>query len=427
MVSLSSESVQKLALLRFRATGTGVKIITFFQNYQYDLSDPLEPCRFEALCRLKSIAEFSSCIPEYVLPSPDGQELVTTMDLLNDWISVSSEILQEFHGIDPQDLSPVGLRMVDFFSQVMQPHASIEKIRPSQLSRHYLSESEDKVQTVLDWFEDCHAWVLDIKYDLEQSWLQEDAYNNIPLHEIYTPLNAFLLGPGVHFMTWLLYYWRRNATTVMALPFEQTATAPYMPSGLIPYQQGYQYIDQYPDPNATRFWQASRYPVRGSWGSSEVHDTICNLLDENIQVAHQRLFNTTFIASTHLSHQHLAFTYESDASPYSSPEPQGLLLPETPYLSSSSSSSSSSPSLSDPETFTCTSCHPPIDFTLAKDLKRHVESIHSKQRFYCDEEKCSRARGKGRPFNRIDNLVRHVRSRHGKVVDRFTFRAGREA
>lgn len=85
MVSLSSESVQKLALLRFRATGTGVKIVTFFQSYAYDPNDPLEPCRFEALCRLKSIAEFSSSIPEYVPPSDDGKDLTTTLDLLNDW------------------------------------------------------------------------------------------------------------------------------------------------------------------------------------------------------------------------------------------------------------------------------------------------------------------------------------------------------
>ncbi|KAH6724353.1 hypothetical protein BKA61DRAFT_28100 [Leptodontidium sp. MPI-SDFR-AT-0119] len=449
MVSLSSESVQKLALLRFRATGTGVKIVTFFQSYAYDPNDPLEPCRFEALCRLKSIAEFSSSIPEYVPPSPDGKDLATTLDLLNDWLSVSSEILDEIQSLNPQELSPVGSRMVDFLSEVMQPHTSIDAIRPSKINKPAPAATQiqkDKVQTVLDWFEDCNTWILDIKHDLEQSWLREDVQHEIPLPEIYTPLNTFLFAPAVHFIQWLLYYWRRNATTSHALPFEQTAIAPYTPNYLIPFRQQTQNHSQsqsspfQPSPQALRFWKASRYPVRGGWGSTEIHDTVCGLLEENIQIAHQRIFNHGVMINAQISQQHLASSVcgSSSESSFSSPEPttprpQARLLgmrdslSDEPKSSPSSSQSSSNDSESAGVSYICKSCSTPTYFTLAKDLKRHVDSIHSRPKFYCEVEACSRSKGKGRPFNRVDNLVRHVRSRHGKQVDKYScFKGGRE-
>ncbi|PVH79174.1 hypothetical protein DL98DRAFT_655586 [Cadophora sp. DSE1049] len=448
MVSLSSESVQKLALLRFRATGTGVKIVTFFQSYAYDPHDPLEPCRFEALCRLKSIAEFSSSIPEYVPPSPDGKDIATTLDLLNDWLLVSSEILDEIQTLNPEDLSPIGARMVDFLSQVMQPHTSIDSLLPSKLNKPSpiapQQSQKDKVQTVLDWFEDCNAWILDIKNDLEQSWLREDVLNDIPLPEIYTPLNTFLFAPAVHFIQWLLYYWRRNATTTYALPFEQTAIAPYTPNYLVPFRQYCQNPHLTLSAHALSFWKASRYPVRGSWGSAEIHDTVCNLLEENIQIAHQRIFNHGVMMNAQLSQAHLASSVcgsSSSSSPFSSPEPptprlqpQFLRLDmrtsdvsadeQNPFSVALSLSSASNES--ETLTYTCTFCSSPSYFTLAKDLKRHVDSIHSRPKFYCEVESCSRSKGKGRPFNRMDNLVRHVRSRHGKQVDRYSLNNGRE-
>ncbi|KAH7342581.1 hypothetical protein BKA65DRAFT_504381 [Rhexocercosporidium sp. MPI-PUGE-AT-0058] len=439
MVSLSSESVQKLALLRFRATGTGVKIVTFFQSYAYDPNDPLEPCRFEALCRLKSIAEFSSSIPEYVPPSPGGKDLATTLDLLNDWLLVSSEILDEIQNLKPEELSPVGCRMVDFLSEVMQPHTSIDAIRPSKINKPAPTAAQTqkaKVQTVLDWFEDCNAWILDIKHDLEQSWLREDVQTSIPLPEIYTPLNTFLFAPAVHFIQWLLYYWRRNATTSHALPFEQTAIAPYTPNYLIPFRQHFHHQEDpklQPSAHANRFWKASRFPVRGSWGSTEIHDLVCGLLEENMQIAHQRIFNQGVLMNAQLSQQHLASSVCGSDSSFSSPEPPTprpqprLLGMRSAGMDGSvdewkSSSHSLLPSLNEPEslTYTCTSCRTPTYFTLAKDLKRHVDSIHSRPKFYCEVGACSRSKGKGRPFNRVDNLVRHVRSRHGKQVDKYS-------
>ncbi|KAK0128429.1 hypothetical protein ONS95_000402 [Cadophora gregata] len=450
MVSLSSESVQKLALLRFRATGTGVNIVTFFQSYAYDPHDPLEPCRFEALCRLKSIAEFSSAIPEYVPPSPDGKDLAATLELLNDWLLVSSEIIDEIQNVDPQELSPIGARMVDFLSQVMQPHSSIDSLLPSKINKPQPSTAQsqqDKVQTVLDWFEDCDAWILDIKNDLEQSWLREDVLNDIPLPEIYTPLNTFLFAPAVHFIQWLLYYWRRNATTTNALPFEQTAIAPYTPPFLVPFRYYCQNPLLSPSSHTLRFWKASRYPVRGSWGSAEIHDTVCNLLEENIQIANQRIFNHGVMMNAQLSQDHLSSSVSgssssSSSSAFSSPEPP-TPRPQSRFLHFDMTDSAirtdgqssfslplsltSTSSEADTLSYTCTFCTSPSYFTLAKDLKRHVESIHSKSKFYCEVESCSRAKGKGRPFNRVDNLVRHVRSRHGKQVDRYSYKDGRNS
>ncbi|CZT13429.1 hypothetical protein WAI453_008149 [Rhynchosporium graminicola] len=429
MVSLSTESVQKLALLRFRATGTGFKIVAFSQSYAYNPNDPLEPCRFEALCRLKSIAEFSSSLPEYVAPSPDGKDLATTLELLNDWLLVSSDILDEIQNLNAEDLSPVGARMVDFLSEVMQPHTSIDAIRPSKINRPAPTAAQNqraKVQTVLDWFEDCNAWILDIKHDLEQSWLQEGSQTDIRLPDIYTPLNTFLFAPAIHFIQWLLYYWRRHATKSHALPFEQTAIAPYTPNYLIPFRQHFYHdSDQdstsIPSIYALRFFKASRYPVRGSWGSKEIHDVVCGLLDENMQIAHRRTFNQAVMINAQLSRQHLASSINGSSTSLEpgTPRTQAPLLP-TRDSSQSQEEQSPSPSSIEVETetatYTCTSCITPTCFTLAKDLKRHVDSIHSRPKFYCEMRACSRSEGKGRPFNRMDNLVRHVRSRHGKNV-----------
>lgn len=352
---------------------------------------------------------------------------------------VSSEILDEMQTLDPEDLSPIGARMVDFLSQLMQPHNSIDSLLPSKLNKPSPSAAQlqkDKVQTVLDWFEDCNAWILDIKNDLEQSWLREDGQNDIPLPEIYTPLNTFLFAPAVHFIQWLLYYWRRNATTKYALPFEQTAIAPYTPNYLVPFRQHCHNPHLTPSAQALRFWKASRYPVRGSWGSAEIHDTVCTLLEENIQIAHQRIFNHGVMMNAQLSQTHLSSSIcgsSSTSSPFSSPEPS-TPLPQSRLLQSGDEQSSFSlpPSLpaaineNETLTYTCTFCSSPSYFTLAKDLKRHVESIHSRPKFYCEVEICSRSKGKGRPFNRMDNLVRHVRSRHGKQVDRYSFKDVRD-
>ena len=349
---------------------------------------------------------------------------------------VSSEILDEIQTLNPEDLSPIGARMVDFLSQVMQPHTSIDSLLPSKLNKPSPSAAQlqkDKVQIVLDWFEDCNAWILDIKNDLEQSWLREDVQNDIPLPEIYTPLNTFLFAPAVHFIQWLLYYWRRNATMKYALPFEQTAIAPYTPNYLVPFRQYYQNPHLTPSAQALRFWKASRYPVRGSWGSADIHDTVCNLLEENIQIAHQRIFNHGVMINAQLSQAQLASSVCGYSSSSSSPEPptprlQSRLLQSGDEQNSFSLPLSLSSASSDGETltYTCTLCSSPSYFTLAKDLKRHVESIHSRPKFYCEVESCSRSKGKGRPFNRVDNLVRHVRSRHGKQVDRYSFKDVRD-
>lgn len=54
-------------------------------------------------------------------------------------------------------------------------------------------------------------------------------------------------------------------------------------------------------------------------------------------------------------------------------------------------------------------------FTSKGDLDRHIASFHSKTRFFCHEPGCSRGPDSVHPFTRKDNLVDHIKRRHGRT------------
>jgi len=407
MATFSPATFYTLALLRFRAATAGDKAIKSFQSYSYDRDDPLEPFRFEALCRIRSIAEFSSSIPENVPQLDDREVFRITADLLDEWISTSAEITGEVYALDPGALSPTGQRMVDFLSHILKPHHSIFNCLPSKT-----------------FFEDCSTLLLPIREDVKRCWLEDSTLERSIMSEIYAPLNAFIFAPAIHFFHWLLYYWRRHATTTPALPFSKTVIEAYRPMYLRSFAgQSCDELKQHSkkDPKIDAFWKASKYPVRGVWGCSRVHRILQDLLEQNVRIAHKRLFNTG--------------TFMTAQKPQIIPNPtpkrppsvlsttQANILARSIASQSHLSQKTQSTSLiaiqpkptAENGKFTCPSCTSPNHFTMRKDLRRHIESIHYNTGFFCTISSCSRHAGGGhRPFNRWDNLARHMRRVHGK-------------
>lgn len=422
MATFSPAVFQTLALLRFRAATAGDKAIKTFQSYTYDRDDALEPFRFEALCRITSIARFSSSLPEYVSPLDCRELFRITADLLDEWIATSAEITGEVYALDPESLSPTGQRMVDFLAHILKPHQSVYNCLPSKSFRSDNPEPATQQQIILDFFEDCSSLLLPIRSEIRRSWLNGNKLERSTMSEIYAPLNTFIFAPAIHFFHWLLYYWRRHATTTPAVPFEKKVIEEYKPTYLKtspdqPHEQIEEYLGR--DPKVDAFWKTSKYPVRGVWGCLTVYSILRDLLEQNVRIAHERLFNSGVRMESKLvaipKRPPTLFPKLQASSSYQSRH--ALLIQKAPLNRPQASYTSikSAKPVSETGMFTCPSCTTPNHFTMQKDLRRHIESIHFKTGFYCTVPSCSRhAGGVHRPFNRWDNLARHMRRVHGK-------------
>jgi hypothetical protein len=425
MASFSPPTFQALALLRFRAATAGDKAIKSFQSYNYEQYDALEPFRFEALCRITSIAEFSSSMPEIVLPLDTREIFRITADLLDEWIDTSAQITREVYALDPESLSPTGQRMVDFLAHILTPHRSVYHCLPSKSFCTGTVGPPTQQQIILDFFEDCNTLLLPIRSDLREACLQSNMTKHTTMSQIYAPLNTFIFAPAIHFFHWLLYYWRRHATTMPALPFSKTVIEEYKPTYLKTRpDQPRAVVDQSleMDPKVEVFWRASKYPVRGVWGCLTVYDLLRDLLEENMRIASRRLLSGGVVMSASLGEkrsmpiQQSTLQFQASISSL----PPHYLIQKVPPTQTRTKITFTGPMrqhrIPAQETgslFTCPSCTTPNHFTIRKDLRRHIDSIHTRKLFWCKVKGCSRGEKSQKPFNRLDNLARHEKRVHG--------------
>lgn len=81
------------------------------------------------------------------------------------------------------------------------------------------------------------------------------------------------------------------------------------------------------DPRGEAFWKVSRYPVRGVWGDKGVYEILRDLLEQNVRIASERLFDSGVLMSARLA-QSPSSSYPSNSFP---PFPQSDNLSNSPY------------------------------------------------------------------------------------------------